>query len=68
MSKIEETLGVVSNLAAATFDVDETDALLDAVRDHALAVLERAALLGGDRGVEVTAEYQALRKEIEALP
>ena len=38
------------------------------VADLMLAVLERAALLGGDRGVEVTAEYQALRKEIEALP
>ena len=38
-----------------------------AVRDFGLAVVEKAALLGGDHGVEVTVEYHALRKEIEEL-
>ena len=32
---------------------------------YAMAVLEEAALLGGDHGVELTNEYWAIRRQIE---
>ena len=52
-------------LAALDSELGEVPSWPAAKRDAMLAVLERAALLGGDHGVEVTAEYHALRREIE---
>ena len=43
------------------------DDLNAAVRVYGLAVLEKAALLGGDHGVELTDEYWTIRREIEEL-
>jgi len=42
--------------------------VMEAADAYALEVLERAALLGGDHGVELTDEYHAIRREIEELP
>ena len=49
--------------AMCALEEDEERTMLAAM----LAVLEEAALLGGDQGVELTAEYQALRRRIEEL-
>ena len=59
MTTIKEAFAAIEECAE-----DELDA---AVRVFGLAVLEKAALLGGDHGVELTDEYWTIRQKLEEL-